>query len=326
MRSILACQLLIVSMNIQQIAYILAVDELHNFGLAAQKCHITQSTLSTMVARFEDEIGITIFNRKKKPVMATKEGQKVIQQLKIIHNEFENLHGVIQSLKGELQGEVKIGIIPTIAPYLLPRFLPDFIQKYPGLHFVVSEMTTAKISTQLENRELDVGIVSIPLKHPDCEEVLLYEEPFLLYDSMHKSSGKPLDLNDLDFNRLWLLEEGHCMRTQVEQICSLHERQNIKRNLDYQSGSIDALVRFVNANQGVTLLPYLATLDLSEREKQGLQVFQAPIPSRAIGLIFHQHFVKRGILIALEREIKRKVGEVFKAMTNHKNVQPVLPK
>ena len=313
-------------MNIQQIAYILAVDQLHNFGLAARKCHITQSTLSTMVARFEDEIGITIFNRRKKPVTATREGVQVIQQLKIIQDEIENLHGVIQSLKGELQGEVKIGIIPTIAPYLLPRFLHDFIQQFPGLHFVVSEMTTAKILTQLESRTLDIGIVSTPLNHPDCEEVFLYDEPFLLYDSLQPSPKEAVDLNDLEYNRLWLLEEGHCMRTQVEQICSLHERQNLHRNLDYQSGSIDTLLRFVNSNKGVTLLPYLATLDMDVTEKRCLQTFLEPIPSRSVGLIVHRHFVKREMLEVLGQLIKVRVGEVMGTDTSKKNVQSILPR
>ncbi|HMQ46741.1 MAG TPA: LysR substrate-binding domain-containing protein [Saprospiraceae bacterium] len=294
-------------MNIQQIEYVIALSELKNFGQAADKCFITQSTLSTMIARFEDEMGIVVFDRKTKPVTITKEGEPIIHQLKIIAKEIENLKEVVSALKGEISGVLKIGVIPTVGPYLIPLFLQDFIEKFPSIHFEISEITTDKIVAYIEKRELDIGIVSIPLNYPDLLEIPLYYEPFMLFDSANKNEYHPLTIRDIDFSRLWLLEEGHCMRTQVEKICGMHEQQVLNRNLDYKSGTIDTLLKFVSRNKGITLLPLLATLDFSEEKSGMLSHFAEPVPARNIGLLIHKHFVKKNILESLQQEIQNSV-------------------
>lgn len=310
-------------MNIQQIEYVIALSELKNFGQAADRCFITQSTLSTMIARFEDEIGILVFDRKTKPVTITKEGEPIIHQLKIIAKEIENLQEVIHALKGEISGVLKIGIIPTVGPYLIPLFLQDFVEKFPNIHFEISEITTDKIVSYIEKRELDIGIVSIPLNYPDLLEMPLYHEPFMLFDSAHRKQDAPLTILDIDFNRLWLLEEGHCMRTQVEKICGLHEQQVLNRNLDYKSGTIDTLLKFVSRNKGITLLPLLATLDFTEDKKGMLSVFADPVPARNIGLLIHKHFVKKNLLESLQREIQNRVLPlVGRYHTNYHFVSP----
>lgn len=298
-------------MNIQQIEYIIAVSELRNFGKAAEKCFITQSTLSTMIGRFEEEIGITIFDRKKKPVSVTKEGEQVIRQLRIIANELNNLEQLTQTLKGELSGTLKIGVIPTVAPYLLPLFLNQITQTLPEVHFTISELTTEKIIENLEKRDLDIGIVSTPLKRSKLVEVPLYHEPFFLFDKADEQPEGSFRVSEIDFNRLWLLEEGHCMRTQAASICGLHEQRTVNRNLDYKSGTIDTLLKFVNQNNGITLLPYLATLEFTEEERQHLRSFKEPVPARSIGLIVHQHFVKKGILDLLKEEIQQQVDPLI---------------
>ena len=294
-------------MNIQQIDYIIAVGELRNFGQAAEKCFITQSTLSTMVARFEEEIGITIFDRKTKPVTITKEGVDIIQQLKIIAKELEHLQEVVQTLKGEISGTLNIGVIPTVAPYLLPLFLNTFIEQLPKVHFIVSEMTTERMIEKIENRDIDIGIASTPLNNPTLIERPLYEEPFLLYDKSNDTPSGNFKLADVDFDRLWLLEDGHCMRTQVESICGLQKRRPARNNLEYQSGTIDTLLKFVNSNNGMTFLPHLATLDLSTQEQLHLKTIQAPVPVRVIGLLTHRNFVKKGLLDLLEKAIRKNV-------------------
>jgi len=294
-------------MNIQQIEYVIAVHELKNFGQAAEKCFITQSTLSTMIARFEEEIGITIFDRKTKPVTTTREGLQIIRQLKIIAKEIDNLHGVVSTLKGETTGDLKIGVIPTVAPYLLPLFLNEFAQRFPQMHFAISEITTEQIVESLEKRELDIGIVSIPLQAAQLVEIPLYDEPFLLFDKTDDTPRDDFKITEIDYNRLWLLEEGHCMRTQVESICGLQKKRTAERNLDYRSGTIDSLLKFVNRNRGTTLLPYLATRDFSEDDRQHLKMFSPPVPTRSIGLLVHQHFVKKEMLDSLQKAIQRKV-------------------
>ena len=313
-------------MNIQQIDYIIAVGELRNFGQAASKCFITQSTLSTMIARFEEEIGISIFDRKTKPVTVTKEGVQIIQQLKVIAKELEHLQEVVQTLKGEMSGTLKIGVIPTVAPYLLPLFLNKFIEHLPKVHFVVSEMTTEQMIEKIEHRDIDIGIASIPLNKPTLIERSLYEEPFFLYD---KSDDKPsgnFKLANIDFDRLWLLEDGHCMRTQVESICGLQKKQPTRNNLDYRSGTIDTLLKFVNSNNGMTFLPHLATLDLSEQERLHLKAIQAPVPVRVIGLLTHRNFVKKGLLDLLERAIQKNVQPLIDVQNINQLILSPLPK
>lgn len=295
-------------MNLRQINYILAIAELKSFVKAADKCFITQSTLSTMVAKFEDEIGIKIFDRDKKPVCVTKEGKKLINQLKIISKEFDVLDEISQTVKGELSGELKIGIIPTVAPFILPEFLDGFIKKFPNIKFWVSEITTENIIELIKKRELDIGILAIPLEDQMIKEIPLYNEPFVLYDCSHKVNTKYANLDNIDFDKFWLLSEGHCLNTQVKRICDLENKESITGiNFDFKAGSIESLVRFVRKNKGITLLPYLACLDFPKRELNKITYFHSPIPVRTIGLAVHKHFVKTRILELLQSEIINKI-------------------
>jgi len=301
-------------MNIQQFQYIIAVSEEENFDKAAAKCFITQSTLSTMISKFENEIGIKIFDRKTKPVSVTKEGAVIIAQLKIIDYQIRALDETIHELKGEIKGALKIGIIPTVAPFILPLFLQNFAVQHPNLQIEVLELTTSEIVKQLKSRDLDVGIVSTPLLDKDLQEIHLYNEAFLWFDESENEIQKKKDLTALDLENFWLLEEGHCMRTQVLRICDLDTCDyNATLNIKFKAGSIDSLLRFVKSNHGKTLLPYLATLNFTEEEKKKLTSFKAPIPTRSIGLIVHKHFVKKNLLKLLQEAIINKV-------------QPLLPK
>lgn len=294
-------------MNIQQMQYVLAVAEHRHFEQAAGKCFITQSTLSTMISRFEEEIGIRIFDRKKKPVQITGEGQVIIEQLRLIINTIHQLGELLKEIKGEVKGNLSIAAIPTIAPYLLPLFLQDFANKFPGLHIQVKEQTTGEIVRQVKSRELDMGIVSIPLKDDDLTELKLYDEPFVLYDAGMKHPGK-VSIKKMDAGNLWLMEEGHCLRTQVQKLCKLsNSRVRPKVNFDFKAGSIDSLMRFVKAGKSATLLPYLSINNLQKDELKFIRQFTAPVPMRTVGLIVHKHFVKKNILDLLQKEILKKV-------------------
>lgn len=295
-------------MNIQQIEYILAVAELRNFGQAADKCFITQSTLSTMVKRFENEISIPIFDRKTKPITITKEGEAILNQLKLISKEITILEEIVQTVKGELSGELKIGVIPTIAPYILPHFLNGFASKFPQLTFAVSEITTGMISDFLLKRELDIGIVALPLNNDNFIEIPLYNEPFVLYDCTDSKVKKFPKIEELNFDHFWLLEEGHCLSTQVKRICDFDGcKSKDGVNFDFKAGSIDSLIRFVKMERGLTLLPYLSTLDFPERERKNLSEFRSSVPVRTVGLVVHKHFVKKQIIELLQREIQEKI-------------------
>ena len=308
-------------MNIQQFRYILALEKYRSFGQAAEHCFITQSTLSTMVARFESEIGLKLFDRSTKPISITREGEQVIQQIKRVLAEITSLEHLTEELSGESGGRIRIGVIPTIGPYLIPHFLNNFIKKFPGIHFDVSETITDKILHQVELRELDIGIVSIPLNAPNTIEIPLYEEPFLFYDVTRTDWSKDFSVSELDLHRLWLLQEGHCMLHQVEQICDMRSQKRVQnRNLDYKSGTIDSLLKLVRNNNGVTLLPYLSTINFSEAENQHLRSFEEPVPVRSVGLLVHKHFAKNRLLKELEHDIKENVVPLLQNFKGSKKV------
>jgi len=295
-------------MNIQQFNYILAVAEFKHFELAAEKCNITQSTLSTMISKFEEEIGIEIFDRKKKPVQVTKEGSAIIEQLKIITNDIDQLKEITKEVKGEINGNLTLSVIPTIAPFLLPLFLQDFAAKFPNLSIVVREETTSEIVRKIKSRELDIGILSIPIEDKDITEVKLYDEPFVFFDASDAENSS-VSIQKINTNNLCLMEEGHCMRTQVLKLCDLNKTSiDTKLNFEYKAGSIDSLLRFVKANRATTLLPYLSIADFSENEKKHVSYFSEPVPYRSIGLVVHRHFVKKRLLVTLQKNITEKIN------------------
>jgi LysR family hydrogen peroxide-inducible transcriptional activator len=291
-------------MNIRQFKYILAVAEYRHFELAAEKCFVTQSTLSTMISKFEDELGIQVFDRKKKPVGLTNEGELIIDQLKIILNNIDQLDELKHELKGEVKGKLTMAVIPTIAPFLLPLFLQDFANRFPDLVIEVRELTTKEILRQLKSRELDIGILSTPINDSEIKEVDLYEEPFVLYDRALKYPDL-IAPEMLDLGELWLMEEGHCFRTQVLKLCDINQQlKKSNLNFDFKAGSIDSLLRFVRANRASTLLPYLATTDFDSVEKSYVKKFEEPIPTRKVGIVVHQYFVKTTVLSLLKNQIE----------------------
>jgi len=311
-------------MNIQQFQYVLAVVNSRNFEIAAERCYVTQSTLSTMIGRLEDEIGIKIFNRKTKPVSVTPEGEQLIERLRIVTHEIEQLNVLVQELKGEMVGELRIGIIPTVAPYILSRFLPRFVNQFPKVKTIVREMPTEQIQNGIKNRSLDIGILAVPIDDNELIEDRLYTEPFLIYDCRNISCPSRLSARDLDYSKLWLLQEGHCLRTQVYKICersSLSSKSNL--NFEFESGSMDSLLRFTKANQGLTIIPYLASLDIADKDKVKLVEFKKPTPVRSIGLLTHKYFVKKSLLKELKTSIRESVEKFLPKIDKANIIKPL---
>jgi|SRR5690625_3160452 len=296
-------------MSLQQFEYVLAVARYRHFTTAAEKCFVSQSTLSTMIRKFEEELGVVIFNRRKNPVEITREGKQIIERLKIIDKEVAGLGELIKEMKGELKGVLKIACIPTVAPYLLPLFLPDFSKKYPELILEVKESTTGEIIRKLKSRELDIGIVSTPINEPELTEYPLFREAFVLYDTSQIPESGKVRIDAVDLTNLWLLEEGHCLRDQVLEICNSKPEQT-SGNIRFKAGSIDSLVKFVKSNKGKTLLPYLASENLSEPDSRYLSYFENPVPARSVGLLVHRHFIKKKPLDLLTRKIVKKINEL----------------
>ncbi len=301
-------------MNLQQLEYVLAVYEETNFSFAADKCFVSQSTLSTMIIKLEEELGIKIFDRRSKPVGVTQEGAVIIDKIKMILAGVYDLQEVAKEMKGDLSGLIRIGVIPTVAPYLMPLFLSRFVHQYKEIQLVVQELITESVLEKIENRTLDFGIASspIPSKFSDVVSIPLYQEAFLLFDYSEREHDFPLHLKDIDREKLWLLAEGHCMRSQIQTLCAENQEQKNWSNIDYQAGGLDTLIRLVKKTGGLTLLPYLATLDFKETDLAKLHQFHSPNPNREICLLVHKNFVKKGILAVFKTEIINTVSPLLK--------------
>ena len=296
-------------MNFQQLEYILAVDATRHFVNAAEKCNITQATLSMMIKKLEDELGVRIFDRSKSPVIPTEVGEKILRQARVILLERDRISEIISEEQKELKGELRLGIIPTLAPYLLPLFLTGFLDRYPQVSLQVSELTTDEIIHRLGDHALDAALLAIPLHRPGLVEQHLFYEEFVLYGPeddavMRKKYILPADI---DVNRLWLLEEGHCLRDQVINFCELKNKERTMHQLDFAAGSIETLRRMVEMNQGLTILPSLSLQYLSDNRQKNIRHFKRPAPVRQIGLVTSRLFLKEKLLAALKESILTRI-------------------
>ncbi|MFD2161398.1 LysR substrate-binding domain-containing protein [Paradesertivirga mongoliensis] len=309
-------------MTLVQLEYIVAVDTHRNFVLASQSCFVTQPTLSMQIQKLEENLGIKIFDRSRQPVVPTEIGQQVIAQARIILNESRQLTELIKVFNNELSGELKIGVIPTVAPYLLPQIIPGFSKKYPKVQLMIWEYTTEQIIQNLKVGLLDCGILATPLEEPTLFEIPLFYESFVVYLSSSSPLMKKKEISnkDIDFDELWLLNEGHCMRNQVLNICQRKKAGESNKQFEYNTGSVETLKRMVDLNSGITILPELSLKDLSEEQISRSRRFVSPVPVREISIVTHRNFLKRGVIKALENEILEAVPKEM----HEKNKRKVL--
>lgn len=288
--------------TISQLEYIIALDTYRHFGKAAEHSFITQPTLSMQINKLEDNLGVKIFDRSRQPVVPTELGSMILEQARKVVNEAKKMEEIIEDQKLEVSGTLKIGVIPTIAPYLLPLFAKSFMNKYPSINIQVQELLTEDTLAKIKSEAIDVGIVVGPLNDNSFREIPIYYEKFLgyAYKTDLEPPEQPISGKDLESNELWLLNEGHCFREQVLNIC---QNRNFDNILNYQSGSLEALKRMVDKQGGVTLLPELATLDLSPTDSKKLRTFKKPTPFREVSLVMKRDFLKRRIIEALQKEI-----------------------
>jgi LysR family hydrogen peroxide-inducible transcriptional activator len=290
-------------MTLQQLEYILAVDKYRHFGNAAESCFVTQPTLSAQVNKLERELEVIVFDRSKMPVIPTEVGVQILEQAKKVVSNSKGIYELVSQLKGDVSGVIKLGIIPTIAPYLLHRFIRNFLEKYPKVQLQVEEMVTEEIVKRLKNDEIDLGVIVTPLDENGILEKPMFYEKFFAYLSKEHPllSKKTLDVKDLDAEDLWMLQQGHCFRDQVMNLCNQTKFQ--KMNFQYESGSLEGLKNMVNKYQGITLLPELATFDLAEEEKGRIRNFADPEPTREVSIILTRSFLKKKLVELLYNEI-----------------------
>lgn len=291
-------------MTLVQLEYIVALDTYRSFGMAAEKCFVTQPTMSMQVQKLEEELGVKLFDRSKQPITPTDIGAEVIEQARITLKESYKLKELINNQKSVVSGELRIGIIPTMAPYLMPQIISAFMKKYPEVQLVIWEYMTDQIVSELKNGLLDCGILSTPLEDKSLQESPLFYESFVAY--LSKSSPlthkKNLQASDINLDDLWLLNEGHCMRNQILNICK-RKKTNEVRAFEYNTDSVETLKRMVEMNKGITLLPELSISDFSVKQLDRIRYFKSPQPTREISMVTHRNFLKRRLIMALEKEI-----------------------
>ncbi len=292
-------------MTITQLEYIIAVDNCRHFSAAAEQCFITQPTLSMQIQKLEEDLGTKIFDRSKQPVIPTEIGEEIIQQARAIIHEVKMIHQLIKDKQGLLQGELRIGIIPTLAPYLLPMFLQPFLNKYPDVKLKVKEMTTDLIIEKLKAGRIDAGLLVTPLQDASIIEYPLFYEELVAYVSKSNSAFKKnyVLADDIDLKELWLLEEGHCFRSQIVNLCELKKQSKEQSHFEYEAGSVETLRKMVELNNGVTILPELATLDFSVKQLNMVRHFKGPAPVREVSLVTHRNYVKKKLVDVLKEQV-----------------------
>jgi len=309
-------------MTITQLSYVLAVAENQNFTKATQKCFVTQPTLSMQIQKLEDQLDILIFDRSKKPIELTEVGKKIVTQARNIVNESYRIQDIVDQEKGFIGGEFKLGIIPTVMPTLLPMFLTNFVKKYPKVKLKIEELTTEEIISRINDGHLDAAIAATPLENENIKERVLYFEPFVAYvpQNHRLKNKKKLETSDLEIDDMLSLEDGHCFRDGVINLCKAFKNHNDDK-FQLESGSIETLVKLSNEGLGMTLMPYLHTLDLNEKAKENLHYFTEPSPAREVSLIYHKSELKMQIIEAMQDVI----SGIVRGAIAFQNVQIISP-
>ena len=294
-------------MTLQQLEYILAVNQFRHFAKAAEYCRVTQPTLSAMIQKLEEELDTRIFDRSQQPVCPTPVGIHIIEQAQNILVQANRIKNIIEEEKHSLTGTFKLGILPTVAPYLLPRFFPQLMKKYPNLDIRVVEMKTNDIKKALQTGEIDAGIVASLAGMEELQQTPLFYEQFFAYVSREDAlfNNEVIRTSDLNGEQLWLLDEGHCFRDQLVRFCQMKSAR--ASQLAYHLGSMETFMRMVESGKGVTFIPELAVLQLGNAQKELVRSFAIPCPTRQVVLLTNKNFIRHTLLEVLVKEIKLSV-------------------
>lgn len=313
-------------MNIQQLEYIIAVDNYRHFSKAAEASFVTQPTLSMMIQKLEEELGAKIFDRTQLPVQPTEIGKKIINQARMSIAQINQIKEIVMEERGEVRGVFRLGIIPTVSPYLLPKVMNVHTRMNNDIQIVVKELTTDNIIKGLANDTLDGGILATPLGDGTITESPLYYERFFAYVSPNERSlfvKNEIDEKDLSTSKLWLLDEVHCFRTQILHLCNLKKKSNSNSIFSFEAGSIDTLIKIVDDNDGITVIPEMAIENLSEKQKKNVRSIKDTTPVREISLITKKDFIREKLINIIVDEIKSAVPNSYKDDALRKYIVPL---
>ena len=294
-------------MTIVQLEYLVAVANHGSFSVASERCFVTQPSLSMQIKNLEDELGVILLDRSKKPVIPTEAGAVVIRNAREAIKSYNYIRESVSEFKGEISGTLRLGVIPTVAPYLIPNFLPDFMRRYPKVELELHEMLTESLIRALNQDRLDAAILAGGTAPGDMMEQELFSDRFYAYVSpTHRFYNRVhIRVEDVGSKDLVLLCDGNCLRDQIIDVC--HLRPSNHRNALFHCGSLDTLIRIVDVTPTMTILPEL-TLPFVPHERQNqVKTFAKGTTSRKIVLTVRRAYVKGSLVNALKESILRKV-------------------
>ena len=310
-------------MTITQLEYVVAVATYRSFIAAAEKCFVTQPTLSMQIQKLEDELGIRLFDRNKHPIAVTAIGEEIVAQAKEVLSSVSKIQDVIEARQSTISGLLRIAVIPTIAPYLLPDLLESYAKTYPDVVLKAQEMETKAIIKALKNNEIDIAILSTPLEENSLREYPVFYEQFVAYFSPDEKALEKREIvpEDIDMERLWLLSEGHCMRNQIIDLCSEQIRKmQATKPYRYESSNVETLRKMVDKNGGLTILPELAISEFTEDTIERVRFFEAPAPVREVSLVTTGYYARKMLLKSLQDEILKIVPESMHVQKKNRRV------
>lgn len=298
--------------TLTQIEYALAIAQQGSFRAAAQACHVSQPALSAQVAKLEDQLGVVLFDRSTRPVIVTDIGAQLMPRFDAIVAAVREVEEVAAARGPALAGPFRLGIIPTMAPYILPRLLPDFLAEHPQVEITVRELTTEEIVAELQSDRLDAGILATPLRVAGVHEQRLFDEPLYVYASARSSllSGagrkrKSLRPDELPVQELIVMTEGHCLRTQVLDVCALAlQDTDARHGFSLETGSMSTLIRMIDTGPWLSVLPQLALDELpDDARKRRVFSFAGSEPYREVGLVYRRPTYRAAIRDALAQAV-----------------------
>ena len=292
--------------TLTQLEYIVAIDEYRHFATAAEKCFVTQPTLSMQIKKLEDELGVIIFDRSRQPVVPTDLGAKLIEQARMTLSATQRIKEIIQEEQHAVEGTLKIGIIPTLAPYLLPVFIGPYIRKYPAVKVEVEELVSEEIIRRLKRDILDVGLFVTPYHDEKIVERPVFYEEMLVYahPDCELLKKKEVGHEDIVTSDIWMLGNGHCFRNQVVNLCEMSASQHKNLPFEFESNSLETLMRIVDVVGGFTVIPELALQYMSPEKKKQVRSIANTKPLREVSVIYSRHFTKQRLITLLCDEIK----------------------
>lgn len=306
------------NISLIQIQYLIALDEHRNFIKAADASFVTQPTLSMQIKKLEEELGVRLFDRSKQPIEPTVIGKRIIEQAKLIYKETAYIENILKEFTGEVSGTLKIGVLPTISNALIPKLISQIAQHYPDLKLHISEMLTNEIVEDLSQNKIDVGIISTPLHNASLIEKPLYVEKFRLYlNPKHPAySKRALDVSDLLEDKIWLLSEGNCFRTQSINLCTLPEESLNHLALNYESGNLQTLKKVVDLEGGATIMPEWEAAELDDESLNNVRALTSDNAGREVGLVYTKYYAKGGVIDKLEEMIMRSLPNYIRDNKN----------